>query len=152
MRVSPRSRLASARSDTLAVVLASDEILAAPLQGRPRRSVPDPQIAIGRSQQEPFRPAVSSLGANQRLRRAIMDENGGWRRGPICQSLHDGRSCEADITPVAYDPDWESGPRRIEVSFFVAPGNGEHAWQCLDYTCGDPVAFHLDGGEDGGHH
>ena len=52
-----------------------------------------------------------------------------------------GRSCEADITPVADDPDWESGPRRIEVSFFVAPGNGEHAWQCLDCTCGATVAF-----------
>ena len=32
------------------------------------------------------------LAANQRRRRAIMDENG-WRRGPVCRSLRDGRSC-----------------------------------------------------------
>ena len=42
---------------------------------------------------------------------------------------------------MADDPDWESGPRCTEVSFFVAPGNGEHAWQCLDCTCGVTVAF-----------
>jgi hypothetical protein len=42
---------------------------------------------------------------------------------------------------VAYDPDKQSGPRCIEVLFFVALGNGEHAWQCLDPTCGVTVAF-----------
>ena len=42
---------------------------------------------------------------------------------------------------MACDPDKQSGPRYIEVPFFVAPGNGEHAWQCLDYTCGVTVAF-----------
>ena len=42
---------------------------------------------------------------------------------------------------MACDPEWQSGPRCIEVPFFVAPGNGEHAWQCLDYTCGVTVAF-----------
>jgi hypothetical protein len=42
---------------------------------------------------------------------------------------------------VACDPDKQSGPRCIEVPFFVAPRNGEHAWQCLDYTCGVTVAF-----------
>ena len=42
---------------------------------------------------------------------------------------------------MACDPENQSGPRCIEVPFFVAPGNGEHAWQCLDYTCGVTVAF-----------
>ena len=42
---------------------------------------------------------------------------------------------------MACDPDKQSGRRCIEVPFFVAPGNGEHAWQCLDYTCGVTVAF-----------
>jgi hypothetical protein len=28
-----------------------------------------------------------------------------------------------------------SGPRCVEVPFFVALGNGEHAWQCLERTC-----------------
>ena len=27
---------------------------------------------------------------------------------------------------MAFDPDKQSGPRCIEVLFFVAPGNGEH--------------------------
>ena len=39
------------------------------------------------------------------------------------------------------DPDKQSGPRRVEVPLFVAPGNGEHAWQCLVRTCGVTVAF-----------
>lgn len=34
---------------------------------------------------------------------------------------------EADITAVACDPDWQSGPRCMEAPFFVALGNGEHA-------------------------
>jgi hypothetical protein len=34
------------------------------------------------------------------------------------------RSREADITAVACDPDWQSGPAAIEAPFFVAPGNG----------------------------
>jgi hypothetical protein len=51
------------------------------------------------------------------------------------------RSCEADITAVACDPDWQPGPRCIEAPFFVAPGNGEHAWQCLERTCSVTVAF-----------
>jgi len=55
------SGLASARSNTLAFVLPIGAILAPPLQGRPRRSARDPQIPIGRSSQEPFLPAVSSL-------------------------------------------------------------------------------------------
>ena len=42
---------------------------------------------------------------------------------------------------VASDPDVQSGPRCVEVPFFVAPGNGEHAWQCLERTCGVTVAF-----------
>ncbi len=48
---------------------------------------------------------------------------------------------EADISAVASDPDKQSGPRCIEVPFFVAPGNGEHAWQCLDRTCGVAVVL-----------
>jgi hypothetical protein len=42
---------------------------------------------------------------------------------------------------VAFDPDKQSGPRCIEVLFFVALGNGEHVWQCLELTCGVTVAF-----------
>ena len=41
---------------------------------------------------------------------------------------------------MARNPDKQSGPRCIEVPFFVAPGNGEHAWQCLDPTCGVTIA------------
>jgi hypothetical protein len=52
-----------------------------------------------------------------------------------------GDRVEAEAFWVAYDPDKQSGPRCIEVLFFVALGNGEHAWQCLDPTCGVTVAF-----------
>ncbi len=38
-----------------------------------------------------------------------------------------GDRAEADETAVACDPEWQSGPRCIEVPFFVALGNGEHA-------------------------
>jgi hypothetical protein len=41
---------------------------------------------------------------------------------------------------VANDPEQESGPRCIEVPFFVAPGNGEHAWQHLYCTCSVTIA------------
>src|SRR4051795_12312725 len=51
-----------------------------------------------------------------------------------------GDRVEADAFWVAFDPDKQSGPRCIEVLFFVAPGNGEHVWQCLDPTCGVTVA------------
>ena len=37
--------------------------------------------------------------------------------------LSTGDRVQADITAVACDPDWQSGPRCIEVSFFVALGN-----------------------------
>jgi hypothetical protein len=52
-----------------------------------------------------------------------------------------GDRVEADISAVACDPDKQSGPRCIEVPFFVALGNGEHAWQCLERTCSVTVAF-----------
>jgi hypothetical protein len=52
-----------------------------------------------------------------------------------------GDRVEADTFWVAFDPDKQSGPRCIEVLFFVAPGNGEHVWQCLELTCGVAVAF-----------
>jgi transposase len=52
-----------------------------------------------------------------------------------------GDRVEAEAFWVAFDPDKQSGPRCIEVLFFVAPGNGEHVWQCLDFTCGVTVAF-----------
>jgi hypothetical protein len=52
-----------------------------------------------------------------------------------------GDRVEADAFWVAFDPDKQSGPRCIEVLFFVAPGNGEHVWQCLELTCGVTVAF-----------
>src|SRR5689334_24779758 len=52
-----------------------------------------------------------------------------------------GDRVEAEAFWVAFDPDKQSGPRCIEVIFFVAPGNGEHVWQCLELTCGVTVAF-----------
>ena len=52
-----------------------------------------------------------------------------------------GDRVEAEAFWVAFDPDKQSGPRCIEVLFFVAPGNGEHVWQCLELTCGVTVAF-----------
>ena len=52
-----------------------------------------------------------------------------------------GDRVEADAFWVAVDPDKQSGPRCIKVLFFVAPGNGEHVWQCLELTCGVTVAF-----------
>ena len=66
------------------------------------------------------------MAANQRLRRTIMDENGGGA-GRCVGAFATGDRAEADKTAVACDPEWQSGPRCIEVSFFVAPGNGEHA-------------------------
>ena len=48
-RLYPRSGRASARSNKLAIVLPIDAIFAPPLQDRPRRSVRDPQIPIGRA-------------------------------------------------------------------------------------------------------
>ena len=52
-----------------------------------------------------------------------------------------GDRIEADTFWVAFDPGKQSGLRCIEVLFFVAPGNGEHVWQCLDPTRGVTVAF-----------
>jgi transposase len=42
---------------------------------------------------------------------------------------------------VAYDPGTQSGPRRVEVPHFVAPGNGKPAWQILSCTCGATLAL-----------
>ena len=66
------------------------------------------------------------LAGNQRLWRAIIGENGGGA-GRFVGAFATGDRAEADKTAVARNPDWESGPRCIEVLFFVAPGNGEHA-------------------------
>jgi hypothetical protein len=52
-----------------------------------------------------------------------------------------GDRVEADDSAVALDPDKQSGPRCVEVPFFVALGSEEHAWQCLERTCGVTVAF-----------
>jgi hypothetical protein len=53
----------------------------------------------------------------------------------------DGDRVEADNSAVAGDPDNQSGPRCVEVPFFVAPGNREHAWQYLDCACGVTIAL-----------
>jgi hypothetical protein len=55
-RLYSRSGLASARANKLAIVLPIDAIFAPPLQDRPRRSVRDPQIPIGRALQCPSSP------------------------------------------------------------------------------------------------
>ena len=54
---------------------------------------------------------------------------------PVCRSLATGDRVEADDYAVARDPDKQPGPRCLEAPFFVALGNGEHAWQCLERTC-----------------
>src|SRR3954462_13438809 len=46
---------------------------------------------------------------------------------------------EAGKSAVACYPDQQSGPRCAEVPFFVAPGTREHAWQCLERTCGATI-------------
>src|SRR5208283_706482 len=69
-----------------------------------------------------------SLGANQRLRRAIMDENGGGA-GRFIGAYATGDRAKADKTVVARNPDWESGPRCIEVPFFVALAGSTHGSQ-----------------------
>jgi hypothetical protein len=79
-----------------------------------------------------------SKTASLRLRCTIMNENGGGRAG-LSEPLH-GDRVEAGNSAVASDPEKQSGPRCVEVSFFVAPGNREHAWQCLDCTCSVTVA------------
>ncbi len=66
------------------------------------------------------------MAANQRLRRTIMNENAGGA-GRFVGASAMGDRAEADETAVACDPEWQSGPRCIEVPFFVALGNGEHA-------------------------
>lgn len=66
------------------------------------------------------------MAANERLWRAIMGENGGGA-GRFVGAFATRDRAEADKTAVACDPEWQSGPRCIEVPFFVAPGNGEHA-------------------------
>src|SRR3954453_16434805 len=52
----------------------------------------------------------------------------------------DGDRVEAGKSALACDPDQQSGPRCAEVPFFVAPGTREHAWQCLERTCGATIA------------
>src|SRR5271166_4303526 len=66
-----------------------------------------------------------------------MDENGGGA-GRFVGAFATGDRAEADETAVACDPENQSGPRCIEVPFFVAPGNGEHAWQPTS-ACGAPL-------------
>src|SRR3954469_15940014 len=62
----------------------------------------------------------------------------------------DGDRVEAGKSAVACDPDQQSGPRCAEVPFFVAPGTREHAWQCLERTCGATIACSDRGGEHAG--
>jgi hypothetical protein len=52
-----------------------------------------------------------------------------------------GDRVEAGKSAVADDPEWQSGPRCVEVPFFVAPGNREHAQQCLNCTCSVTIAW-----------
>jgi hypothetical protein len=53
-----------------------------------------------------------------------MDENGGGAGRFIPVSAR-AIVLRLEVSAVVCDPDKQSGPRRIEVSFFVAPGNGE---------------------------
>src|SRR4051812_48259879 len=62
----------------------------------------------------------------------------------------DGDRVEAGKSAVACDPDKQSGPRCAEVPFFVAPGTREHAWQCLERTCGATIACSDRKGEHAG--
>jgi transposase len=72
-----------------------------------------------------------------------MSENGGGA------DRFDGASqrvivLRLSISAVVCNPDKQSGPRCVEVSFFVALGNGEHGWQCLDHTCGVTIACFIE--------
>src|SRR5215472_17928252 len=59
-----------------------------------------------------------------------------------------GDRVEADYLLAVSDPDVQSGPRRVDVPRFVASGNGEHVWQCLERTCGVTAAHLAEEGED----
>jgi hypothetical protein len=120
----PRCR-ASSPSKTAAVAVA-DENTERHRPSTPRSpAVRDPRIPVVALAKHPYLPAVSSLGAKQR-RHAIMDENSGGA-GRFTGAFAMGDRARLIKTAVARNPDWESGPRCIEVPFFVAPGNGEHA-------------------------
>jgi hypothetical protein len=69
-----------------------------------------------------------------------MSENGGRARR-FDRASRRATVLRLSISTVVCDPDKQSGPRCIEVPFFVALGNGEHGWQCLERTCGVTVAF-----------
>jgi hypothetical protein len=70
--------------------------------------------------------------ANERRRRIIMNENGGGGRQFVPVSARAIMSSWKSLR--WFDPGKQSDPRRLnlEVPFFVAPGNGEHVWQCLE--------------------
>jgi hypothetical protein len=84
-------------------------------------------------------PNSRSKAAKLRRLRSIMVENDGGA-GRFVRASDNGR-VEAGQSWVAFDPDKQSGSRFIEILFFVAPGNREHVWQCLEPTCGVTVAF-----------
>jgi hypothetical protein len=44
-------------------------------------------------------------------------------------------------SPARFNPEKQSDPRCVEAPFFVALGNGEHEWQCLERTYSVTVAF-----------
>jgi len=64
--------------------------------------------------------------------------------GPFGRMSHRAIALRLASSAVVWNPDRQSGPRRVEVPHFVAPGNGEHAWQSLTCACGVAVA-HYDG-------
>jgi hypothetical protein len=85
-RIYSRSGLASARSNELAIVLPFAAIFAPPLQDRPRRSVRDPQIPIGRALQSPSTPRFPPWEAfGRRPRRLASTVAKGWRPKPFTE-------------------------------------------------------------------
>jgi hypothetical protein len=116
-RLYSRSGLASARSNKLAIVLPIDAIFSPPLQDRPRRSVRDPQIPIGRALQSPP-PRGFLLGR-------LSDAGPGAspppsRNGPASKTPHQLRHTQSNPQcPVHVD---SSRPLRA---------NSDHSWTAL---------------------
>ena len=58
-----------------------------------------------------------------------------------------GDRVEADAFWVAFDPDKQSGPRCIEVLFFVAPGTGSTCGSVLNLPAAGAVAEVVESGD-----
>ena len=92
-RLYSRSGLASAPSNKLAIVLPIDTIFAPPLQDRPRRSVRDPQIPIGRVLRSPSSPRFPPCEAFGRRPRRLASTVAKDRRPKPFSASHVAAAC-----------------------------------------------------------